>query len=143
MNGVDRHRSHLCGWSSNHTDERESQGAGPKAPRTADIQLRDVRPPTYIFFHCEGFSVPFSIAKPTLGGTATPCRCPETHKKSEPLTQPLTQHTAHAATSRSHLTQPPHAAKGLTQPLLVPEVGCWSNPLTEPRFGGVLGVNLL
>ena len=89
------------------------------------------------FFHCEGFSVPFSIAKPTLGGTTTPCRCQETHKKSEPLTQPPTQPTAHAATPRSHLAQPPHAAKGLTQPLLVPEVGCWSNLLTEPRLGGV------
>ena len=96
---------------------------------------RSVRP-LILFFHCEGFFVPFSIAKPTLGGTATPCRCPETHKKSEPSTQPLTQ-PPHAAISRSHLTQPPHAAKGLTQPLLVPEVGCWGNPLTEPTFGGV------
>ena len=26
MNGVDRHRFDLCGWSFNHTDERESQG---------------------------------------------------------------------------------------------------------------------
>ena len=86
----------------------------------------------------KGFSVPFSIAKPTLGSTARPCRCPETHKKSEPSTQgSLKQPTANAATSRSHLTQLPHATKGLTQPLLVPEVGCWSNPLTEPRFGGV------
>ena len=74
--------------------------------QTTESGLRDVRPPTYTIFHCGGFSVPFSIAKPTLGGTTTPCRCPETHKKSEPLTQPPTQPTAHAATSRSHLTQP-------------------------------------
>ena len=26
MNGVDRHLFDLCGWSFNHTDERESQG---------------------------------------------------------------------------------------------------------------------
>ena len=135
MNGVDRHRSHLCGWSSNHTDERESQGAGPKAPRTADIQLRDVRPPTYIFFHCEGFSVPFSIAKPTLGGTATPCRCLETHRKSEPLTQPLTQHAAHAATSRSHLTQPPHAATSRSQGPHAASAGSGGGLLEQPPDG--------
>ena len=123
MIGVDRHRSRLCGWSSNHTDERESQGAGPKAPRTADIQLRDVRPPTYIFFHCEGFSVPFSIAKPTLGGTATPCRCPETHKKSEPSTQPLTQ---------PRLTQPPNAAYLTQPPNATPKGGCVS--VAQPHF---------
>ena len=114
-----------------------------KRPRRANIQLEMSVPPLMVFFYCEGFSVPFSIAKPTLGGTATLCRCPKTHKKSEPLAQPLTQPTAHATYgSRNHLTQPPHAAKGLTQPLLVLEVGCWSNPLTGPRFGGIPAICL-
>jgi hypothetical protein len=114
MNGVDRHRSHLCGWSSNHTDERESQGAGPRRHTTEDIRCpsfneMSVRP-LILFFHCKGFSVPFSIAKPTLGGTATPCRCPETHKKSEPSTQPLTQPRLTQPPNAAYLTQPPNAA---------------------------------
>jgi hypothetical protein len=89
-------------------------GAGPRRHTTEDIRCpsfneMSVRP-LILFFLCKGFSVPFSIAKPTLGGTATPCRCPETHKKSEPSTQPLTQPRLTQPPNAAYLTQPPNAA---------------------------------
>ena len=90
-------------------------GAGPRRHTTEDIQLSGYSiegcpsAHLYIFFRWKGFCAPFSIAKPTLGGTATPCRCPETHKKSEPSTQPLTQPRLTQPPNAAYLTQPPNA----------------------------------
>ena len=90
MNGVDRHRFDLCGWSFNHTDERESQHREAWPPRKL-VGRMDISNQVLFEMLLKLYLYLLSIAKPTIGGIATPCRCPQITKSRNISTQPLTQ----------------------------------------------------
>ena len=75
INGVDKHRFHLCGWSSHRT--YKGKGAGPTATKSfRGASVRPMRASNYTtLFKSEVlvcFFVPLSIGKPTIESIGTP-----------------------------------------------------------------------